>query len=253
MNDNYLKLKQKEILYRNSTLRFYLEVELPAARQAGRIPGHIIFSTKYKRLTKNFCELLSEESSRRIQYCDSMRLKSVGEIAAIFNNTKEGDILCMHTPLPRKPEVLEFIREAAENQCCYITVGNGPGSRSVQLDLPAFTIVVCADEIEAIPRELHNIFEFVVEFPVEKYGGSFAELEIRSILAEREISLGEDVITYMICRSDNNFSKARNITRGICNYILVEKIQDLSLDVLKPMLDYIAEHASAVNADEEGY
>ena len=88
---------------------------------------------------------------------------------------------------------------------------------------------------------------------MEKYGGSFGELEIRSILAEREISLGEDVIIYMICRSDNNFSKARNITRGICNYILVEKIQDLSLDVLKPMLDYIAEHASAVNADEEGY
>ena len=253
MNDNYLKSKQKEILCRNSTLRFYLEVELPAARQAGRSPGHIIFSSKYKRLTRYFYELLSAETNGRIKHYDSMRFKSASEMAAIIGITNEGDVLCMHTPLPRKSEALELIREAAENQCLHITVGKGPSSRPVQLDLPAFTIVICADEIEEIPRELQNAFEFVVEFPVEKYGGSFAELEIRSVLAEREIPLGEDVITHMICRSDNNFSKARNITRGICNYILVEKIQDLSLDVLKPTLDYIAEHASSLNADEDGY
>ena len=159
----------------------------------------------------------------------------------------------MHTPLPRKSEALELIKEASENQCFHITVGNGVGRKSLQMDLPAFTLVVCADEIEEIPRELQNVFEFVVEFPMEKYGGSFAELEIRSVLAEREISLGEDVITHIICRTDNNFSKTRNITRGICNYILVERIQDLSLDVLKPKIDYIVEHTSDVNTDEEGY
>ena len=253
MNDSYLKSKQKECLCSNNTLRFYLEVELPAARQANRSPGHIIFSSKYKRLTRYFCELLSEETRGTLKYCDSMKSKSASEMAVIFSNTKEGGILCMHTPLPRKSEALELIKEAAENQCFHFTVGNGPGSRSIQLNLPAFTIVVCADEIEEIPRELQNAFEFIVEFPAEKYGSSFAELEIRSVLAEQEISLGEDVITHMICRSDNNFSKARNITKGICNYILVEKIQDLSLDVLKPTLDYIAEHASSVNADEDGY
>src|SRR5690606_29623060 len=68
-------------------------------------------------------------------------LERAGDLAAIMTNLESGDVLFIDEIHRLSPVVEEVLYPAMEDYQLDIMIGEGPGARSIKLDLPPFTLV----------------------------------------------------------------------------------------------------------------
>ena len=137
-----------------SNLKIYIE----AAKSRKESLDHVLFYGPPGLGKTTLACIIAEEMGVSIKITSGPAIEKPGEIAAILNNLKEGDVLFIDEIHRLNRQVEEVLYPAMEDYAIDIVIGKGAAARSIRLDLPRFTLVGATTRAGLLTAPLRDRF-----------------------------------------------------------------------------------------------
>lgn len=144
-----------------------LRILLTAARERGHAAEHILLYGPPGLGKTTLAHLISGTLGTNMRVTSGPAIERVGDLAAILTNLSPGDILFIDEIHRLSKAIEEVLYPAMESGVLDIIIGKGPSARTVQLDLPPFTLVAATTRVSLISAPLRSRFSggtFRLEF-----------------------------------------------------------------------------------------
>jgi len=114
---------------------------LEAARQRGDVLDHVLLSGPPGLGKTTLANLISKAAGTQLHTTSGPQIEKAGDLAGILTNIQKGDILFIDEIHRLHPAIEEYLYPAMEDFRLDIIIDSGPSARSIQLNLPRFTLV----------------------------------------------------------------------------------------------------------------
>ncbi|MDF1577803.1 MAG: Holliday junction branch migration DNA helicase RuvB [Desulfurivibrionaceae bacterium] len=122
-------------------LKDNLKIAIQAARNRGEAIDHILFHGFPGLGKTTLAYIIANEMETNIRVTSGPVIERAGDLAAILTSLQEGDVLFIDEIHRLNHAVEEILYPAMEDFQLDLIIGQGPGARSVKMDLPRFTLV----------------------------------------------------------------------------------------------------------------
>ena len=182
--------------------------------------GHVAIVSSSDMIRKHFVEELNKAYLSTVDFkrVVSNCVERASDLAAILTSMAPGGAFLFEINSKMKKDVVKLFSTALSEFHFEITIGKGPGARSVGLDLPAFTTIFVAESLNDLPDEITNSLDAIIEFNPEQ--NELDELQIREIAPLYNIQLTKVSIELIKeCASQKAFKNIKSILKFISDYI----------------------------------
>lgn len=162
-----------------------LHILLNAAKEREHPPEHLLFYGPPGLGKTTLAHLIAKETSSQMRSTSGPAIEKVGDLASILTNLSPGDILFIDEIHRLNKIIEEVLYPAMESRSLDIIIGKGPSARTIQLDLPPFTLIGATTRVAMISSPLRSRFSGGV-FKLEFYNTN----EIMSIIKRSADILG---------------------------------------------------------------
>ncbi len=118
-----------------------LEVYVSAARSRNEPLGHLLLSGPPGLGKTTLAYIIANEKGCAIKTSSGPVIEKPGDLAGLLTSLNEGDILFIDEIHPLNTAVEEYLYSAMEDFFIDIMIDQGPGARSVRLNIPRFTLL----------------------------------------------------------------------------------------------------------------
>lgn len=170
-----------------------LRILLTAARERGHAAEHILLYGPPGLGKTTLAHLISKTLGTNMKTTSGPAIERVGDLAAILTNLTPGDVLFIDEIHRLSKSIEEVLYPAMESGVLDIIIGKGPSARTVQLELPPFTLVAATTRISLLSSPLRSRFSggtFRLEF--------YTDEEIAHILGRSAELLGVHVTNTLL-------------------------------------------------------
>ncbi len=136
-----IRPQQLEEFIGQKTLRENLRVFVDAARNRGEALDHVLFHGPPGLGKTTLARIVANELGVGFRETSGPVLVKAGDLAAMLTNLDERDVLFIDEIHRLNPAVEEILYPAMEDRKLDLIIGSGPAARSVQIELPAFTLI----------------------------------------------------------------------------------------------------------------
>ena len=151
-----LRPKRMEGYIGQKKIRDSLAISIKAARQRGDSLDHILFYGPPGLGKTTLSGIIANEMSLKVT--SGPAIEKPGEMAAILNGLKEGDILFVDEIHRLNKQVEEVLYPAMEDFAIDILIGKGAAAKSIRLNLPRFTLVGATTRAGLLSAPLRDRF-----------------------------------------------------------------------------------------------
>lgn len=235
--DTTLRPKVWDEYIGQSNIKENLHILLTAAKERSHPPEHILFYGPPGLGKTTLAHLISNELQTQIRVTSGPAIEKIGDLAAILTNLNIGDILFIDEVHRLNKTIEEVLYPAMESGVMDIIIGKGPSARTIQLELPPFTLIAATTRIALLSSPLRSRFS----------GGTFRlkfyeQEEIGKIL-KRSAKILKIIVDDIAI---DEISKRSRFTPRIANYLLkrcrdfaqVNK-ENLSVDIVNKALELL--------------
>lgn len=195
-----------------------LRILLTAARERGHAAEHVLLYGPPGLGKTTLAHLISKTLGTNMKITSGPAIERVGDLAAILTNLSPGDVLFIDEIHRLSKSIEEVLYPAMESGVLDIIIGKGPSARTVQLELPPFTLVAATTRISLLSSPLRSRFSggtFRLEF--------YTDEEIATILKRSAELLAVTVDDTILTK----ISKRCRATPRTANYLL-KRCRDLA-------------------------
>ncbi|GAA5232800.1 Holliday junction branch migration DNA helicase RuvB [Verticiella sediminum] len=139
-------------------IRDQLEIFVAAARQRGEALDHVLLFGPPGLGKTTLAHIVANEMGVNLKQTSGPVLERAGDLAALLTNLERNDVLFIDEIHRLSPVVEEILYPAMEDFQIDILIGEGPGARSVKLDLQPFTLVGATTRAGMLTNPLRDRF-----------------------------------------------------------------------------------------------
>ena len=225
------------------TVKENLRILLTAAKGRNHQPEHVLLYGPPGLGKTTLAHLMTKEIGAALRGTSGPAIERVGDLASILTNLSPGDILFIDEIHRLNRTIEEVLYPAMESGVLDIVIGKGPAARTVQLELPPFTLIAATTRISMLSAPLRSRFS----------GGTFrlsyyTEDEIAEILKRSAkilgIMVGDDSIREIARRS--------RATPRTANYLLKRARDFAEVNEEKLDLKTVKKALALLEIDEAG-
>jgi Holliday junction DNA helicase RuvB len=161
-NDNSLRPQKLTEYIGQEQLRKSLSIFIQAALGRGEPLDHVLFHGFPGLGKTTLSYIIANEMGAGIKVTSGPVIEKQGDLAAILTSLQEGDVLFIDEIHRLNHAVEEVLYPAMEDFQLDLIIGQGPGARSVRMDLPKFTLVGATTRTGLLTPPLRDRFGVVL-------------------------------------------------------------------------------------------
>ncbi|GMQ95525.1 MAG: Holliday junction branch migration DNA helicase RuvB [Patescibacteria group bacterium] len=149
------------------TIKENLKILLTAASERGHPSEHLLFYGPAGLGKTTLAHLIAHETGCQMKVTSGPAIEKVGDLASVLTNLSPGDILFIDEIHRLNKMIEEVLYPAMESGVLDIIIGKGPSARTIQLELPPFTLIAATTRISLLSSPLRSRFSggmFRLEF-----------------------------------------------------------------------------------------
>jgi Holliday junction DNA helicase RuvB len=209
--DQALRPKTFEEYIGQNQIKENLRILLEAAGSRNQPSEHLLFYGPPGLGKTTLANLVAHHTGRQIKTTSGPAIERVGDLASILTNLSPGDILFIDEIHRLSKTVEEVLYPAMESGVLDIIIGKGPSARTIQLDLPPFTLIGATTRIAMLSSPLRSRFSGGV-FRLEFYTNEEIEKIIKRSASLLSVNPHKEAL--------QEISKRSRSTPRIANYLL---------------------------------
>jgi Holliday junction DNA helicase RuvB len=214
--DKMLRPDNWEEYIGQDTIKANVRILLQAAAERNHPAEHILFYGPPGLGKTTLAHLIAKQTGRQMKTTSGPAIEKVGDLASILTNLAPGDILFIDEIHRLNKMVEEILYPAMESGVLDIIIGKGPSARTIQLELPPFTLIAATTRVALLSAPLRSRFSGGV-FRLELY----SEDQVRQIVKRSAKILGVEIDDEAL----EEIAKRSRFTPRTANYFL-KRVRD---------------------------
>lgn len=150
-----------------------LKILIEAAKKRGEPIDHLLLYGPAGLGKTTLAYIIAREMNANIKITSGPAIEKVGDLASVLTNLNSSDILFIDEAHRLNKTVEEILYPAMENRMLHIIIGKGPSARTLQLDLPPFSLIAATTRVGLLSNPLRS--RFGITFRLDFYNISNIE------------------------------------------------------------------------------
>ena len=214
-----------------------LEIFISAARARGEALDHVLIFGPPGLGKTTLAHIIAAELGVNLRQTSGPVLERPGDLAALLTNLQARDVLFVDEIHRLAPVVEEVLSPAMEDYPLDIMIGEGPGARSIKLNLPPFTLIGATTRAGLLTSPLRDRFGIVQR--LEFYTVEDLERIVRRSATILNVRIEEGGARRIAQRSRGTPRIANRLLRRVRDYAQVRADGDINEAVAEAALDLL--------------
>jgi Holliday junction DNA helicase RuvB len=135
-----------------------LHILIEAAKKRKESIEHVLLYGPAGLGKTTLSHIIAKEMGVSIKVTSGPAIERVGDLGSILTNLQDGDVLFIDEIHRLNKLIEEILYPAMEDYKLDIIIGKGPSARTLQLDLPKFTLIGATTRLGSLSNPLRNRF-----------------------------------------------------------------------------------------------
>ncbi|MBI3627387.1 MAG: Holliday junction branch migration DNA helicase RuvB [Candidatus Sungbacteria bacterium] len=196
-----------------------LKILIGAAQGRGESIEHILLYGPAGVGKTTLAYLIAREMNTNIRITSGPAIERVGDLASILTNLMPGDILFIDEAHRLNKMIEEVLYPAMESRTLDIIIGKGPSARTIQLDLPPFTLIAATTRVGLLSSPLRS--RFGVTFRLDFYTNEDLEKILARSAKLLTVQISNDALSHVAACSRQTPRVANRLLKRVRDYAQV--------------------------------
>ena len=197
-----------------------LMLMVAAAKGRNDVLEHVLLSGPPGLGKTTLANIVATAVGTNLHTTSGPQIEKAGDLAGILTNLQRGDILFIDEIHRLHPAIEEYLYPAMEDFRLDIIIDSGPSARSIQLQLPKFTLVGATTRSGMLTSPLRSRFGLINR--LDYYTHEQLAVIIRRSAAILDLEIKDDGAFIIASRSRGTPRIANNLLRWVRDYVQVK-------------------------------
>lgn len=235
INEEKIRPQSLDQFIGQDDLRSNLRVYLDAAKTRGQHLDHALLYGNPGLGKTTLAQIMASELGVNIVSTSGPVLERSADLAAILTNLNKNDLLFIDEIHRMPAAVEEILYPAMEDFCLDLIIGQGPGARTVKIELEPFTLVGASTRIGLLTSPLRDRFGVICR--LDFYSPEeLATIVLRSARVFN-LDISEDGARELGRRSRGTPRIANRLLRRVRDFAQVAKKKKIDSDIASAALE----------------
>lgn len=211
-----------------------LKILIEAAKKRSEPIDHLLLYGPAGLGKTTLAYIIAREMNANMKITSGPAIEKVGDLASILTNLNSGDILFIDEAHRLNKAIEEILYPAMENRMLHIIIGKGPSARTLQLDLPPFSLIAATTRIGLLSNPLRS--RFGVTFRLDFYSTSDIESILERSAGLMNLSAETEALKLIASSSRHTPRVANRLLKRVRDYAEVEGAGEVTKEMAQRAL-----------------
>lgn len=221
-----------------TSIKQNLKILIGAAHNRGQVAEHVLFYGPPGLGKTTLAHLIANETGRAMKITSGPAIEKVGDLASILTNVQPGDIVFIDEIHRLNKMIEEVLYPAMESGVLDIIIGKGPSARTLQLELPPFTLIAATTRPSLLSAPLRSRFSGG-NFKLEFYSDPEMTEIVRRSANRLNMNIDEQALSMIAERSRKTPRMANYFLKRVRDYAEVHNVETIDITTVEKSLDLI--------------
>lgn len=219
-------------------LKHSLSIFLQAAQERRESLEHVLLAGPPGLGKTSLARIIARELGADIRVTAGPALTKIADLAGVLTSLQPGDVLFIDEIHRLQRSIEEVLYPAMEDYALDLVVGQGPGARTLRLNLPRFTLVGATTRLGLLGSPLRDRFGMTYRLDF------YSEEEMRTIISRSArllaMNIAPDAVQEISHRCRRTPRVANRLLKRIRDFAQVRKHLEVTQKVVHEALNMLA-------------